>query len=97
MSRQDRLSTIGGPIMRAIIAFAILTSFAGGAAAEPQCTKEPQSAWLPESAIKEKALAAGHTISVFKKTSGNCYEIYGRSAAGKRIEIYYHQIGRAHV
>ena len=76
--------------MRTILNLAAVAAFpAIAATAEPQCTSQPQSAWLPEAAIKDKAHAAGHKISVFKKTPGNCYEVYGRNASGKRIEIYY--------
>ena len=41
--------------MRAIVSSLAFVCFASAAVAEPQCTKEPQSAWLPESAIKAKA------------------------------------------
>ncbi len=52
--------------------------------ASPQCTKEPKSAWLGEAAMKEKIATMGyHDIKVFK-TSGSCYEIYGRDAQGNK-------------
>ena len=35
---------------------------------------------------------AGNKIDVFKVTKGGCYEIYGRDAAGKRIEIYFNPL-----
>ena len=34
----------------------------------------------------------GHTVEVFKKTRGNCYEIYGRDRSGNRIEVCFHPI-----
>jgi hypothetical protein len=61
-------------------------------AGEPQCTSEPQSKWLSESDMKAKIADLGYQIRVFKITRGNCYEIYGRDRAGKRIEIYFNPV-----
>lgn len=69
-----------------------LLLFPGAALANPQCTDEPRSAWLSEAAMRDKITSSGHKIEVFKITKGNCYEIYGRTPAGKRVEIYYHPI-----
>jgi len=62
------------------------------ALAEPKCDAKPEDKWLTEAEVRAKAVAMGYSIRVFKKTSGNCYEIYGRDAAGKRIEVYFHPI-----
>jgi hypothetical protein len=60
--------------------------------ASPQCTKEPKSAWLSEAAMKEKIATMGyHDIKVFK-TSGSCYEIYGRDAQGHKTEVYFNPV-----
>ena len=74
--------------MRIVLALAV-ASLSTAALAGPQCTTEPAEKWLPEDAIKQKASAMGHSIAVFKKTDGNCYEIYGKNSEGKRIEIYF--------
>ena len=42
--------------------------------------------------MKAKAIAMGYSINVFKKTSGNCYEIYGKDAQGKRVEVYFNPV-----
>lgn len=75
-----------------ILLTAIFASFAFSAWASPQCTTEPENKWLPEAAMRSKVIAAGNTIDVFKKTKGGCYEVYGRDAKGKRIEIYYQPV-----
>jgi len=77
--------------MRAVLAFALLL-LSSAALAGPQCTTEPAEKWLPEDAIRQTASAMAHTILVFKKTDGNCYEIYGKNSAGKRIEIYFNPV-----
>ena len=62
------------------------------ALAGPHCTDEPESKWLPEADFREQIQSLGHDIMVLKKTTGNCYEIYGKDAAGARIEIYFNPI-----
>lgn len=79
-------------IGRLALAAAAATLFGTAASAGPECTAEAKSAWLSEAAMQEKIKAAGVTIEVFKTTKGNCYEIYGRNAEGKRVEIYYHPV-----
>ncbi|MGI9509243.1 MAG: PepSY domain-containing protein [Geminicoccaceae bacterium] len=65
---------------------------ASGANAGPTCTNEPSSEWLSEAEMKAKISSSGYAIDVFKTTKGNCYEIYGRTETGKRVEVYYHPI-----
>jgi hypothetical protein len=64
----------------------------GSAWAGPTCTTEPKAKWMSEADMKVKIATGGYKYSVFKVTTGNCYEIYGRDKAGKRIEIYFHPI-----
>ena len=77
--------------MRILIVIASL-AMSSAALAGPECTTKPSSTWLTEAAMKEKVAASGHRIEVFKTTKGNCYEIYGRSPDGKRVEIYYNPV-----
>lgn len=70
----------------------VVAAFASSAFASPKCTTEPKSKWISEANIRARAEASGHKIEVFKVTKGGCYEIYGRDAAGKRIEIYFNPI-----
>ena len=77
--------------MRAVFAvlFCVLSS---SAFARPHCTDEPTSKWLPAEVMKEKIVAMGHHIDVFKTTKGNCYEVYGKDSTGKNIEIYFNPV-----
>jgi hypothetical protein len=77
--------------MRSLLVVISLT-ISSAALAGPECTTEPSSKWMNPEDMKVKAIGAGYKIDVFKTTSGNCYEIYGRNPAGKRVEIYYHPI-----
>ena len=33
-----------------------------------------------------------HKIKMFKKTKGNCYEIYGYNHHGKKAEVYFNPV-----
>lgn len=70
----------------------VLAITASVANAGPTCTTKPTSQWLSEAKMKAKIGASGYAIDVFKKTKGNCYEIYGRTDDGRRVEVYYHPI-----
>ena len=77
---------------RSIPAVMAVIAFSGSAFAGPNCTSEPRTKWMSETAMKAKIAAAGYKYKVFKVTTGNCYEIYGHDKAGKRVEIYFHPI-----
>lgn len=72
--------------------FGVLMTAASGAYAGPTCTSTPSSRWLSEAEMKEQISASGYVIDVFKTTKGNCYEIYGRTEDGRRVEVYYHPV-----
>ena len=55
-------------------------TFAAPAFAGPDCTEEPQDKWMSVMDMQKKIINDyGFTIDMFKVTSGNCYEIYGRA------------------
>lgn len=66
--------------------------FVTPALAGPQCTDLPESKWLSKTEMMSRIEKLGHTVEVFKKTKGNCYEIYGRDKSGKRVEVYFHPV-----
>jgi hypothetical protein len=79
--------------MRIVTTIALVIAVSGPAlATEPQCTSEPKDKWISESDMKAKIAGLGYQVRVFKVTKGNCYEIYGRDKAGKRIEIYFNPV-----
>jgi len=60
--------------------------------ASPPCTKEPKTAWLSQTKMKEKIATMGYReIKVFK-TSGSCYEIYAIDAKGHKAEVYFNPV-----
>ncbi|MGI9411272.1 MAG: PepSY domain-containing protein [Hyphomicrobiaceae bacterium] len=77
--------------MRIMIAIAAII-VSSPAFAGPHCTSQPESNWLTKTEMMERIKPLGHKIQVFKKTSGNCYEIYGKDKSGRRIEVYFHPV-----
>ncbi|MGO7704550.1 PepSY domain-containing protein, partial [Rhizobium ruizarguesonis] len=55
------------------------------------CTKEPQSKWMSEDAMKSKIDQMGYKVRTFEIT-GNFYEIYGKDKAGNRAEVYFNPV-----
>lgn len=78
------------PLILALIGASV---FSVSALASPACTKEPQSKWISEAAMKEKITALGYAdIKVFKKTKSGCYEIYGHTKDGRKAEVYFNPV-----
>ena len=79
-----------------LIAAAGLCLVSSAALASPTCTKEPESKWLSESAMKQKIADMGYKdIKIFKKTTTGCYEIYGYTADGHKAEVYFNPVTAA--
>ena len=77
--------------MKALFAFALI-AVAATAHADPTCTKEPKSKWMPEAEMKKKIADAGYKVKVFKTTKTGCYEIYGHDKDGKKAEVYFNPV-----
>ena len=53
------------------------------------CEPIPRDAWLTKSELTEKLVAAGWSIR-FVKEDGGCWEAYGTTPEGQRVEAYFH-------
>lgn len=67
---------------------ALLTLLPLQALASADCPVYPKAEWASEDDLKQALADEGYTIKKFK-VDGNCYEIYGRNKAGKKVEIYF--------
>lgn len=56
------------------------------------CTDAPMDQWLDQEIFQQGLVAEGYEITEFKVTEGQCYEIYGRNAAGEKVEIYFNPV-----
>ncbi len=83
--------TITGLVLAASLTTTV--AFAG-----PDCTEEPKDKWMSVMDMQKKIINDyGLTIDMFKSTSGNCYEIYGKeqkegAEEWTKTEIYFHPI-----
>lgn len=53
------------------------------------CEEVERSKWLTEDALTKKLTAEGWKIR-FMKEDGGCWEVYGTTPDGQRVEAYFH-------
>lgn len=56
--------------------------------AAADCKAYPKQEWASEDTLKEALIAEGYVIKKFK-VDGHCYEMYGRNAQKKKVELYF--------
>ncbi|MDE2790095.1 MAG: PepSY domain-containing protein [Paracoccaceae bacterium] len=54
-----------------------------------QCEPVAQGQWLPEASLTEMLEADGWRVRRMK-VDGGCWEVYGTTPEGKRVEAYFH-------
>ena len=73
-------------ITSGLLALAMLS--ASSAFAEANCQAHPKNKQIPQADFQKALEKHGFTIKKFK-TDGNCYEMYGKSKGGKKVEMYF--------
>lgn len=68
-----------------------LTLATAGAFAQhaERCEPIPKNEWKPQAELERKLKNEGWTISRVKIENG-CYEVYGKNAAGRKMETFFH-------
>jgi hypothetical protein len=74
-------------IVCAAALFAMVSS--AGATGIYQCEPVAASKWLTSEQLKEKLVATGWQVNRMKK-DGGCWEVYGVTPEGKKVEGYFH-------
>lgn len=84
--------------MRNLPLLALAGAVALAAAATPasatgviKCQAGPQSGWTSQDALKAKLTKEGWQIRK-TKPDGGCYEVYGTTPEGDRVEAYFHPV-----
>jgi hypothetical protein len=75
-----------------VFVFALAAGWSGGAHATGACPIRdagPQAEWQSMQALEKKLVDAGWKVRRIKQ-DGQCYEVYGFDAEGKRAEAYFH-------
>ncbi len=72
----------------ATLTFAATPASASGAIT---CKAGPQSGWKSQASLKAKLVGEGWVVRK-TKIDGGCYEVYGTTPQGDRVEAYFHPI-----
>ncbi|MBK7160996.1 MAG: PepSY domain-containing protein [Sphingomonadales bacterium] len=72
-------------------AAAVLSSAPVSATGVMKCNAGPQSGWKTQDALKAKLVKEGWTVRK-SKVDGGCYEVYGTTPEGDRVEAYFHPV-----
>lgn len=72
----------------AAVAFASAPASATGAI---KCKAGPQSSWKTPKVLTDKLVKEGWTVRK-AKVDGGCYEVYGTTPEGDRVEAYFHPV-----
>ena len=56
-----------------------------------QCDSGPESSWKTEEQLTQAITARGWEVRHIK-VDGRCYEVYGTSPKGQRVEAYFHPV-----
>ncbi|MEH6790445.1 PepSY domain-containing protein [Parasphingorhabdus sp.] len=55
------------------------------------CEAGPQSGWKTQAELKASLVKQGWTVKK-SKVDGGCYEVYGTTPEGDRVEAYFHPV-----
>ncbi|VWX60065.1 PepSY domain-containing protein [Sphingorhabdus sp. 109] len=55
------------------------------------CEAGPQSGWKTQAELKAELVKKGWTVKK-SKVDGGCYEVYGTTPEGDRVEAYFHPV-----
>ncbi len=72
-------------------AAAALASAPASATGAVKCKAGPASGWKTQNVLKAKLVKEGWTVRK-SKVDGGCYEVYGTTPKGERVEAYFHPV-----
>ena len=75
----------------ATLVVAALTTTGASATGRYTCDSGDRSTWKTMDELKSKMIAEGWQVRRIKE-DGNCYEAYGTSPEGERVEAYFHPV-----
>ncbi|WP_419910258.1 PepSY domain-containing protein [Hoeflea sp.] len=74
--------------LAALVSLAAEPAFATGLLS---CESGDQSGWKPQSELEAKMVSEGWQVRRIKE-DGGCYEAYGTTPDGERVEAYFHPV-----
>jgi hypothetical protein len=84
-----RLSTLF--LSAAALTFAAVAAMPASATGKVTCKAGPQSGWKTRTTLEDSLKKQGWTIRK-SKVDGGCYEVYGTTPDGKKVEAYFHPV-----
>jgi hypothetical protein len=79
------------PLAIAAAAIVALPTTPASATGVIKCQAGPQSGWKSQEVLKAKLVKEGWTVRK-SKVDGGCYEVYGTTPEGDRVEAYFHPV-----
>ena len=77
--------------LAAATAMQIAVSEPAQATGKIKCDAGPQTGWVSRDTLEAKLKEKGWTIKK-SKVDGGCYEVYGTTPEGDRVEAYFHPV-----
>ncbi len=82
------------PAITATLAAAVLSigfSTPAHATGKMKCEAGPESGWVSRADLEADLVAKGWKVKK-SKVDGGCYEVYGTTPEGDRVEAYFHPV-----
>jgi hypothetical protein len=79
------------PLLIAAAGLTALSATPASATGAVKCNAGPQSGWKSQKALTDKLVKEGWTVRK-AKVDGGCYEVYGSTPEGERVEAYFHPV-----
>ena len=76
-------------LIAAVIGASVVASSPAEASGVMTCKAGPQSKWKSQDSLKAKLLAENWQVTKIE-IDGGCYEVYGTTPEGDRVEAYFH-------
>jgi hypothetical protein len=76
-------------LQSALVALLIILPLQSYATGRMTCEPVDKADWMTETALEEKLIAEGWKVRRMK-VDGGCWEVYGTTPEGERVEAYFH-------
>jgi hypothetical protein len=73
------------------LTLATVAAMPASATGKITCNAGPQSGWKTRATLEDSLKKQGWTIRK-SKVDGGCYEVYGTTPDGKKVEAYFHPV-----
>lgn len=77
--------------LAAVTAMQVAVTDPAQATGKIKCEAGPQSGWVSQDKLEAELVKKGWTIKK-SKVDGGCYEVYGTTPEGDRVEAYFHPV-----